>query len=263
MPRPVLKGGKQQQLFKKKKKQPTVLESNSWWGWPNTLSTLAGSAKVTKPKPLEGDKEGEKQTKCDTTERNKETLYVDRGANVAPTHPHPHQLPLFSSSPQPSALWGKNTKVSGGKRDEGAGRLEVTWNTLVPPLWPPQFPRLLFPYLRLCFIPKENGHENIHSSPKEGTLEFGSMKKAYIQIFKLKKKTMWKVDELNVILNKRTRSDRKITSSGRDGRLWNQSSALINNNLWGYGRGERRSSPATRLSPILNPLSYFRRHLQK
>lgn len=31
---------------------PTVLESSSWCGWASTLSTLPGSANVTKPKPL-------------------------------------------------------------------------------------------------------------------------------------------------------------------------------------------------------------------
>lgn len=40
--------------------QHTVLESSSWWGWANTLSTLAGSANVTKPKPLKRDK----RTRC-------------------------------------------------------------------------------------------------------------------------------------------------------------------------------------------------------
>lgn len=44
-----------------------------------------------------------------------------------------------------------------GEAEGGAGRLEVTWNTLEPPVRPPQFPFLPFPFLRLCFMPKEIG----------------------------------------------------------------------------------------------------------
>ncbi len=35
------------------RRERTVFESNSWWGWARTLSTLAASANVTKPNPLE------------------------------------------------------------------------------------------------------------------------------------------------------------------------------------------------------------------
>lgn len=40
---------------------------------------------------------------------------------LPPTHPYSHQLPLFSPSPQSSALRGKNTKVS-GESGGGGGR---------------------------------------------------------------------------------------------------------------------------------------------